>query len=103
MDDQTRLPNQESHTPRQGTTHQVGSNPPDLSPLSRPLPTNPPKLLDQLRQALRARHYSRRTENTYVAQPATRSGIPSRSTYWRQATTSAPFKNFSAIVMSRRR
>ena len=66
MDDQTRRPNQESHTPRQGTTHQVGSSPPDPSPLSRPLPTHPPKLLDQLRQALRARHYSRRTENTYV-------------------------------------
>ena len=66
MDDQTRRPNQESHTPSQGTTHQVGSNPPDPSPLSGPLPTNPPKLLDQLRQALRARHYSRRTENTYV-------------------------------------
>ncbi len=28
--------------------------------------TRPPKLLDQLRQALRARHYSPRTEETYV-------------------------------------
>jgi integron integrase len=28
--------------------------------------SRPPKLLDRLRQALRARHYSRRTEDTYV-------------------------------------
>jgi hypothetical protein len=31
---------------------------------SRPFGT-PPKLLDQLREALRARHFSRRTEATY--------------------------------------
>ena len=29
------------------------------------VPGNKPKLLDQLREALRARHYSRRTEQTY--------------------------------------
>ncbi len=31
-----------------------------------PVPRRPPKLLQQLRQALRVRHYSRRTEETYV-------------------------------------
>jgi site-specific recombinase XerD len=32
-----------------------------------PVPARPAKLLQQLRQALRVRHYSRRTEETYVA------------------------------------
>ena len=27
---------------------------------------NPPKLLDRVRQAIRVRHYSRRTEDVYV-------------------------------------
>ena len=29
-------------------------------------PTKPPKLLDQLREAIRYRHYSLRTEQAYV-------------------------------------
>jgi Phage integrase, N-terminal SAM-like domain len=32
-----------------------------------PLPARPPKLLDRVRAALRARHYSRRTEDAYAA------------------------------------
>jgi site-specific recombinase XerD len=31
------------------------------------MPSSPPKLLDQLRDAIRTRHYSRRTEKAYVA------------------------------------
>jgi site-specific recombinase XerD len=31
-----------------------------------PLTTSPPKLLDQIRHAVRTRHYSRRTETAYV-------------------------------------
>lgn len=32
-----------------------------------PLPAPKPRLLDRVRQTLRARHYSRRTEEAYVA------------------------------------
>lgn len=32
-----------------------------------PVSARPPRLLDQVRGAIRARHYSRRTEKTYVA------------------------------------
>ncbi len=35
------------------------------SPASPPIPT-PPRLLDRVREAIRARHYSRRTEESYV-------------------------------------
>jgi len=31
------------------------------------MPSNPPKLLDRVRLAIRVRHYSRRTEECYVA------------------------------------
>jgi len=40
----------------------AGSNPPASTPTDS---SPPPKLLDQLRAALRVRHYSRRTEETY--------------------------------------
>ncbi|MHB0971255.1 MAG: integron integrase [Thermoanaerobaculia bacterium] len=33
----------------------------------RAAPANPPRLLDRVREAIRVRHYSRRTEETYVA------------------------------------
>jgi len=31
------------------------------------MPSPPPKLLDRVREAIRTRHYSRRTEKAYVA------------------------------------
>jgi hypothetical protein len=31
-----------------------------------PCPANPPRLLNRVRQAIRVRHYSRRTEEAYV-------------------------------------
>jgi hypothetical protein len=45
----------------------------------------PPRLLDRVRQALRARHYSRRTEESYVACSRT-------------DTTSEPFRSYSATA-----
>lgn len=57
----------------QPTSHQsVGSwtptllNPPPPPPARLPVGTAKPKLLDQVRQAIRARHYSCRTEDAYV-------------------------------------
>ena len=41
----------------------VGSRPPTVDSPARF--SRPPKLLDQMREALRSRHYSRRTEQTY--------------------------------------
>ena len=46
-----------SNIPRDGIGH--------ISAISFP-PAQKPKLLDQVRQAIRARHYSPRTEETYV-------------------------------------
>jgi integrase len=44
----------------------VATVPAPCPPTGRPLPTQAkPKLLDRLREVLRARHYSRRTEETY--------------------------------------
>lgn len=39
---------------------------PDSTPERAPDAINPPKLLDQVRARIRARHYSIRTENQYV-------------------------------------
>lgn len=36
------------------------------SSLSRPTEANKPKFLDQIRQLMRLRHYSRRTEEAYI-------------------------------------
>ena len=55
-----------------GRGSSAGSDPQRPGPPSpdhagpEPAGNPPPKLLDQLRQALRTRHYSRRTEETYV-------------------------------------
>jgi integron integrase len=51
---------------------QIGESPPPRwKPLASPAPERaahrPPRLLDQLRQAIRTRHYSRRTEEAYAA------------------------------------
>ena len=43
----------------------VASNPIGRYPGHAPVATAKPKLLDRLREALRSRHYSRRTEQTY--------------------------------------
>jgi hypothetical protein len=42
--------------------------PPDaaVTQESSPLPASPPRLLDRVRAAVRARHFSRRTEKAYV-------------------------------------
>src|SRR5437879_56906 len=44
--------------------HDVASLPDGTG--AQPPPTRPPKLLDQVRAALRVRHYSMRTEEAYV-------------------------------------
>jgi len=41
------------------------SNPFTRYPRIAPAPAQKPKLLDRLREALRSRHYSRRTEQSY--------------------------------------
>ena len=41
------------------------SNPTSRYPQISPEPTQKPRLLDRLREALRSRHYSRRTEQSY--------------------------------------
>ncbi len=51
-------PNTQAPTFRGGPAHIVAINSPTTS--------QKPKLLDQVRQAIRARHYSPRTEDTYV-------------------------------------
>jgi hypothetical protein len=38
----------------------------DMTPLSAPDATSPPRLLDQVRDRLRTKHYSIRTENQNV-------------------------------------
>jgi hypothetical protein len=38
----------------------------DMTPLSAPDTPSPPRLLDQVRERLRTKHYSIRTENQYV-------------------------------------
>ena len=56
----------ETTTPRNlnGFQANVGNLDPNLSPVVPPAPK--PKLLDQVRQAIRTRHYSYRTEKAYV-------------------------------------
>ena len=51
-------PNTQAPTYRSNTARIAAINSPPTSPK--------PKLLDQVRQAIRARHYSPRTEETYV-------------------------------------
>jgi len=56
----------ETTTPRNlnGFHANVGNRQPASTPVVSPAPK--PKLLDQVRQAIRTRHYSPRTEETYV-------------------------------------
>ena len=56
----TRAPLKIAPTNRTTLSKKVG----DAAPADLPTPPKP-KLLDQLREALRSRHYSRRTEQTY--------------------------------------
>lgn len=47
--------------------HTAGSRMPTVSNIQPPeAAASKPKLLDQVRQAIRARHYGNRTEKTYV-------------------------------------
>jgi hypothetical protein len=64
----------------------------DLGKLPRP---RPPRLLDQVRQVLRVRHYARRTEECYVQRLfiAIRSGTVSRPIWWNVASISARSSN----------
>jgi site-specific recombinase XerD len=49
----------------EATSATIISNPVGRHPQTTPESAQKPKLLDRLREALRSRHYSRRTEETY--------------------------------------
>ena len=49
-----------------GTMHSRAIETCDAAPATAPGGARPPKLLDRLREALRARHHSRRAEQTYI-------------------------------------
>jgi hypothetical protein len=57
----TKVPLKIIPTQRTNSSGKMGDVPPADPPASPK-----PKLLDQLREALRSRHYSRRTEQTYL-------------------------------------
>jgi integron integrase len=58
----------EATTPRTLSRFQasLGNRDPSVTPIVAPASPPKPKLLDQVRQAIRTRHYSPRTEETYV-------------------------------------
>ena len=74
-------------TPPVGTPASYGGiakapNVPPTAPEASPAPAPKPRLLDRVREAIRTHHYSRRTEDAYVAWILAVMNLQRRPMYW---------------------